>query len=76
MFWLRPAALRPLLDANLDITDFDAESGQHDGTLAHAVERMFALSARAAGMRVVGTPELLGFKADATGHYPYASRIS
>lgn len=76
MFWLRPAALRPLLDANLEISDFDAETGQIDGTLAHAVERTFTLSATTAGFRIAGTAEILGLKANATGPYPYASRIS
>ena len=49
MFWCRLSALRPLLDAHLDCTEFEHESGQVDGTQAHAIERVFALASTAAG---------------------------
>ena len=52
MFWCRTAALRPLLALDLDVGDFDPEAGQVDGTLAHAIERVFSLSTLRAGLRL------------------------
>ncbi len=51
MFWARSAALKPLLDLNLRIEDFPAEAGQMDGTIAHAIERLFFLSCEAAKLK-------------------------
>lgn len=45
MFWARLRAIRPLLDANLDIFEFEDEADQVDGTMAHAIERVFVLAA-------------------------------
>jgi len=55
MFWCRPQALDPLLALNLTDADFDDEIGQTDGTLAHMVERLFALSAEKAGFQIGDT---------------------
>ena len=49
MFWARSAALRPLLDLGLRFDDFPEESGQTDGTLAHAIERLYYLVCEQAG---------------------------
>ncbi|OYV37328.1 MAG: glycosyl transferase family 2, partial [Thiomonas sp. 20-64-5] len=62
MFWCRPQALDPLLALNLQATDFDDESGQTDGTLAHVVERLFTLSTERAGC-----PKAAGCRANTTG---------
>lgn len=40
MFWVRLAAIRPLLDAHFLPTEFESEQEQVDGTLAHAFERI------------------------------------
>ncbi|UXN58956.1 rhamnan synthesis F family protein [Phyllobacterium zundukense] len=39
MYWGRSAAIKQLLNLNLDYQDFPDEAGQVDGTLAHAIER-------------------------------------
>jgi lipopolysaccharide biosynthesis protein len=74
MFWLRPAALRLLLDAHLDVADFEAEAGQIDGTLAHAVERIFSLTASTGGFSTTSMASLLGLAETVPTWYPYARR--
>jgi len=74
MFWLRPAAVRLLLDAHLDLAEFDGEQGQLDGTLAHAVERIFCLMASADGFRTSSAASLLGLPETAAATYSYALR--
>lgn len=46
MFWARVDALRPLYALKLQSSDFPEERGQIDGTLQHAIERMFVTLAR------------------------------
>ena len=53
MFWARPAALGPILDLGLRVEDFPDEPVQDDGTLAHAIERLFLFACEAAGYRWV-----------------------
>ena len=50
MFWARTAALRPLLDLRLTTDDFPPELGQLDGTLAHAIERLYFFACERAGL--------------------------
>ncbi|QTN27262.1 glycosyltransferase [Rhodoferax sp. AJA081-3] len=52
MFWARTEALMPLFDAGLCLDDFPPESGQQDATLAHGLERLFALTAKQGGYKV------------------------
>ena len=61
MFWARSAALRPLLDLGLDFADFPDEHAQTDGTLAHAIERLYFLVCEQAGfdwMKITAPGEL------------------
>ena len=51
MFWARSAALRPLLDCNLSLDEFPSESAQKDGTLSHAIERLYFFVCERAGYR-------------------------
>lgn len=51
MFWARSAALKPLLDLDLSVRDFEPEAGQKDSTLAHAIERMVFYACELAGFR-------------------------
>lgn len=60
MFWVRLGALRPLLDMNLDASEFEAESGQVDGTLSHAVERIFGLCVVTNNYRMANAAEVCG----------------
>ncbi|RAP58440.1 glycoside hydrolase family 99-like domain-containing protein [Oleiagrimonas sp. MCCC 1A03011] len=74
MLWLRLRAIRPLLDAHLGPWEFEAEAGQVDGTLAHAIERIFTLSSRAEGLRLETAASICGEPDTAIPTYPYARR--
>lgn len=54
MFWFRPAAFELLRRLDLKFEDFPEEAGQLDGTLAHAMERIFSRAAMAQGYRSLG----------------------
>lgn len=55
MFMARVAAMQPLLDLGYSEDDFEAENGQLDCTLAHALERCMTLGAASRGYRVAST---------------------
>ncbi|MCD9047986.1 glycoside hydrolase family 99-like domain-containing protein [Luteimonas sp. MHLX1A] len=75
MAWFRLASLRPLLDAHLQVDEFEDEEGQLDGTLAHAIERVFLLIMKDAGFRVMAAAECAGLppQPESTG-YRFAGR--
>lgn len=50
-FWARAAVLRPLLDLELGYGDFPMETGQINGTTAHAVERLLGAIPPRLGLR-------------------------
>ncbi|HEY9256120.1 MAG TPA: glycoside hydrolase family 99-like domain-containing protein [Stenotrophomonas sp.] len=74
MFWVRLDALRPLLDLHLLPAEFDSEAGQVDGTLAHAIERVFSLATVAAGYEVSSAAAAVGAPEPAPQPYRYAQR--
>lgn len=52
MFWARVDALRPLFDLKLDWEDYPQEPIHHDGTMLHAIERLFGIVASHGAFRV------------------------
>lgn len=77
MFWVRLAALRPLLDAHLEMSEFDAENGQIDGTLAHAIERVIGFTTSFAGFETQNAASVCNIPVNELSKvpYPYARRI-
>jgi histidinol phosphatase-like enzyme len=53
MFWMRPSAIKTLLDHPWSYQDFPAEEGQTDGTLQHALERCLGALCRKDGSNVL-----------------------
>ncbi len=49
MFWFRPKAMKPLYDYNWDYKDFPPEPNSTDGSLLHAVERIYPYAVQHAG---------------------------
>jgi hypothetical protein len=54
MFWVRPEALKPLRDLRLS-SAIPEEKGLVDGTLGHAIERVFSTSVLAAGYKLANS---------------------
>ncbi len=65
MFYARKEALLPILQLNFSDQQFEPEAGQKDGTLAHAIERLFAAGLIASNLQLADTafdekkPELM-----------------
>ncbi len=43
MFWMRAVALKPFIDLGLDWSDYPSEPLPEDGTILHALERLFGV---------------------------------
>jgi hypothetical protein len=71
MFVARVSGLVPLMELAFSDDEFELETGQIDGTFAHAMERGFSLSVLTAGQRSATVGRL---KADAVvnGRYGFA----
>lgn len=48
-FWFRPQALKPLYDKDWEYEDFPQEPNNIDGTILHAIERIYPLAVQSAG---------------------------
>jgi lipopolysaccharide biosynthesis protein len=55
MFWFKPEAILSIIKLSLNDDDFPTESGQIDGTLAHALERIIGLIAQKQGYKIIQT---------------------
>lgn len=49
VFWFRPKALAPLFDHGWQHSDFPPEPLPQDGTISHAIERIYPFVAQSAG---------------------------
>lgn len=49
MFWFRPDALTPLFRKKWKYDDFPEEPNDYDGTLLHAIERLYGFAAQSRG---------------------------
>ncbi|MBU0462576.1 MAG: glycoside hydrolase family 99-like domain-containing protein, partial [Proteobacteria bacterium] len=58
MFFARMESIIPLLSLAINEDEFEKENGQVDGTLAHAIERLFSISAVSTGLRVIDTDNI------------------
>ena len=63
MFWFRRLALAALADRKVSEL-FEAEEGQVDGTIAHAIERLFPVEARRRGYLSLAVPALVSSSPD------------
>jgi hypothetical protein len=55
MFWARTAALKPLIDLNLQWEDYPEEPIPIDGSMLHAMERLLGILPGLCGFRTVVT---------------------
>lgn len=75
MYWCRLDAISDLLEADIFPSDFESETGQIDGTLAHALERAVGIQAESAGFSILSVSHLMnGSDGSLPSSYPYAAK--
>ena len=73
MFYARVETIQPLLELDLKVNDFEQEAGQVDGTLAHAIERVFAICLLAEDKHFISTDLVDATNATLTCEYEFTS---
>jgi lipopolysaccharide biosynthesis protein len=58
IYWVKPMLITLIRGLRLDLTDFEVEAGQLDGTTAHAFERVLGYLIGAAGLEIRQTAQL------------------
>jgi lipopolysaccharide biosynthesis protein len=58
MFWFKPDALVKLLSLKVKTSDYPVETGQIDGTIMHALERVLTICARVSGYSTIDSSHL------------------
>jgi predicted HAD superfamily hydrolase len=74
MFWAKSAALKPLFDVGITLSDFPNETGQTDGTFAHCLERLLVLTALKEGYQAAILQDMQNKSWSAWGFQYYALR--
>jgi len=71
MFWFRPEAMAPLYKKDWDYEDFPPEPNKIDGTLLHAIERIYPFIVQEAGYypAIVMTDSFVGIEYNNLKHY-------
>ena len=76
MFWFKVDALKLLLSLDINQESYEKEQGQLDGTLAHALERVFPLASSVAGFQTVDTHILKIYKELLDEYFSYSMHHS
>ena len=74
MFYVRQEALAPIIKMRLSDLNFEQETGQLDGTLAHAIERCFGLSVCESGYFIASSCRPEVSVSHTSTQYAYAAK--